>query len=183
MTSIKTKTKKTSNIDGIDVDKVLVTKKALYGKNNSFKYFIIYNDNDVIRALFVKLPQMTSYINKFKDKKTKITTTTMSLMVKDKQHFKNYNKIWEKIESLMRKKFDRKPFYGNDDNNYIKTKIKTFKDSIITNFHNKKVPEEKIPYQCLSIVVLDAIIKSDKTDYKYFPQTFLEECVCKQQKQ
>ena len=70
MTSIKTKTKKTSNIDGIDVDKVLVTKKALYGKNNSFKYFIIYNDNDVIRALFVKLPQMTSYITKFKDKKT-----------------------------------------------------------------------------------------------------------------
>ena len=70
MTSIKTKTKKTSNIDGIDVDKVLVTEKALYGKNNSFKYFIIYNDNDFIRALFVKLPQMTSYINKFKDKKT-----------------------------------------------------------------------------------------------------------------
>ena len=70
MTSIKTKTKKTSNRDGIDVDKVLVTKKALYGKNNSFKYFITYNDNDVIRALFVKLPQMTSYINKFKDKKT-----------------------------------------------------------------------------------------------------------------
>ena len=143
MTSIKTKTKKTSNIDGIDVDKVLVTKKALYGKNNSFKYFIIYNDNDVIRALFVKLPQMTSYINKFKDKKTKITTSTMSLMVKDKQLFKNYNKIWEKIESLMRKKFDSKLFYGNDDNKCIKTKIKTFKDSIITNFYNKKVPEEK----------------------------------------
>ena len=28
----------------------------------------------------------------------------MSLMVKDKQLFKNYNKIWEKTESLMRKK-------------------------------------------------------------------------------
>ena len=37
---------------------------------------------------------MTGYINKFKDKKTKITTT--SLTVKDKQLFKNY-KIWEKI--------------------------------------------------------------------------------------
>ena len=34
----------------------------------------------------------------------------MFLMVKDKQPFKNYNKILEKIESLMRKKFDRKPF-------------------------------------------------------------------------
>ena len=37
----------------------------------------------------------------------------MSLIVKDKQLFKNYNKIWETIESLMRKKFDSKPIYGN----------------------------------------------------------------------
>ena len=44
---------------------------------------------------------MCSYINKFKDQKTKITTTTktMSLLVKDKQLFKNYNKICGKIES------------------------------------------------------------------------------------
>ena len=33
--------------------------------------------------------------------------------------------------------FDSKPVYGNDDK-YIKTKIKTYKDSIITNFYNKK---------------------------------------------
>ena len=101
-------------------------------------------------------------------------------MVKDKQLFKNYNKIWEKIESLMRKKFDSKLFYGNDDNKYIKTKIKTFKDSIITNFHNKKVPEEKIPYKCLSIIILDSVIKSNT---KYYPQTYLDECIYKQQKQ
>ena len=150
----------------------MVSKKVSYSKNNSFKYFIGYNDNDIIRPLFVKLSQTTSYINKFKDKKTKITTTTMSLMVKDEQRFKNYNKIWEKIKSLMRKKFDSKPIFGNDDNSkYIKTKIKTFKNSIITNFHNKKVPEEKIPYKCLSKIVLDSVIK---TDTKYYPQIFLE---------
>ena len=148
----KDKNRKIFNIDGIDVDKVLVAKKVSYDKNNSCKYLIGYNDN-VTRPLFVKLPQTTSYINKFKDKKTKITTTT-SLMIKDKQLFKNYNKIWEKIESFMRKKFDSKLFYGNDDNKYIKTNIKTFKASIIINFHNKKVPEEKIPYKYLSIIAL-----------------------------
>ena len=88
----------------------MVSKKVSYDIKNSFKYFIGYNDNDIIRPLFVKLPQTTSYINKFKDKKTKITTTAMSLMVKDKQLFKNYNEIWEKIESLMRKTFDSKRF-------------------------------------------------------------------------
>ena len=67
-----------------------------------------------------------------------------------------------------------------NDNNYIKTKIKTFKDSIITNFHDKKEPKEKISYKCLSITVLASVIK---TDNKYYPQTFLEECVYKQQKQ
>ena len=67
-----------------------------------------------------------------------------------------------------------------NDNNYIKTKIKTFKDSIITNFHDKKEPKEKISYKCLSITVLASVIK---TDNKYYPQTFLEECVYTQQKQ
>ena len=80
----------------------------------------------------------------------------------------------------MRENFDSKLFYCNDDNKYIKAKIKTFNDSIISNFHNKKVPEEKIPYKCLSIIVLHSVLKTDK---KYYLQTFLEECVYKQQKQ
>ena len=68
---------------------------------------------------------MTSYINKFKEEEIKITTTTMYLMVKDEQLFKNYNKIWKKKnESLIRKRFNNKSFYGNDDNRkYIKTKL------------------------------------------------------------
>ena len=97
-----------------------------------------------------------------------------------KQLFKNHNKILEKIKGLIGKNFDSKPFYSNDDNKYIKTKLKTFKDSIITNFHNKKVPEEKVPYKCLSIIILDSVIKSNN---KYYPQTCLDECIYKQGKQ
>ena len=44
-----TKEKKVFQIDYIDVNKVLVSKKEPYGTKNSFKYFIGYNDNDVIR--------------------------------------------------------------------------------------------------------------------------------------
>ena len=72
--------------------------------------------------------------------KIKKTTITVSFKVKDKQLLKNYNKIWKKIERLMSIDFDSKPVYGNDDK-YIKTKIKTYKDSITTDFHNKKVPK------------------------------------------
>ena len=77
------KNKKIFNIDNIDVNKILVSKKETYGKYNSFKYFIGYNDNDVIRPLYLFISQTTGYINKFD--KNKIT---MSLMIKDIQLLK-----------------------------------------------------------------------------------------------
>ena len=40
---------------------------------------------------------MISYINKFNENKNKNKNTiTMSLKVKDKNLFKNYNKVWKK---------------------------------------------------------------------------------------
>ena len=82
----------------------------------------------------------------------------------------------EKIEKLMKIDFNTKTTYGDDDK-YIKTKIKTYKDSITTNFYNKngskKIPEEKVPHKCLSIIILDSVIYAYE---KYHPQTFLEEC-------
>ena len=42
------KYQKIFNIDDIDVNKILVSKKAKYDKYNSSKYFIRYNGNGVI---------------------------------------------------------------------------------------------------------------------------------------
>ena len=72
----------------------------------------------------------------------------------------------------MRIDFESKPVYGDDDK-YIKTKAKAYAHSMITNFHNKKMPKEKAPCKCLVIIMLDFVIKANK---KYYPQTFLEEC-------
>ena len=60
--------KRIFNIDDIDVNKILISKKRKYGEYNSFKYFAGYNDNDVIRPLYLFLSQTTSYINKFEKK-------------------------------------------------------------------------------------------------------------------
>ena len=46
------KNKKAFQIDNIDVNKILVSKKAPYGTKNALKHFIEYIDNDVIRPLF-----------------------------------------------------------------------------------------------------------------------------------
>ena len=64
------KNKKVIKIDSIDVNKILVTKEEPYGTKNSFKYFIGYNDNDVIRPLCIKLPQMIGYVRKFEGNTT-----------------------------------------------------------------------------------------------------------------
>ena len=51
------KNKKINNIEDINVDNILVSKKEPYGTKNSSKYFIGYNDNDIIRPLCIKLSQ------------------------------------------------------------------------------------------------------------------------------
>ena len=85
-----------------------------------------------------------------------------------------------KIEKLMKIDFESKSVYGDDDGDkYIKTKIKTYEKIIITNFHNKKMPKEKAPCKCLSIIMVDSVIKANK---KYYPQAFLEECKYIQEK-
>ena len=87
-----------------------------------------------------------------------------------------------KNETLMSINFDSQPTYCDDDK-YIKTKIKTYEDSITTNFYNKKGskknPEKKIPCKYLSIIILDSVLYAYE---KYHPQTFLEECKYAQEK-
>ena len=104
--------KKIFNVDDTDVNKILVSKKEQYGKYNSFKYFIGYNDNDVIRPLCLKLSKMTGYINEFNENKN---TIIMSLRVNDEQLFKKCSKIWKKVKKWMRIDFKSKPTYDYDD--------------------------------------------------------------------
>ena len=78
---------------------------------------------------------MTGYARKFDE------NATMSFRANNKQLLKNYNKIWEKVEKLMRIDFESKPVYGDDDK-YIKTKIKIYPDRMIINFHYKKMSKK-----------------------------------------
>ena len=62
-----------------------------------------YNNNDFIRPLCLRLPQMSGYAKKFNE------NATMSFRVNNKQLLKNYNKISEKTEKLKRIDFESKP--------------------------------------------------------------------------
>ena len=73
------KNKTINTIEDIDVNNILVSKKEPYRNKNSVKYFIGYNDNDIVRPLCIRLPQMTRYARKFDE------NATLSFIVKNKR--------------------------------------------------------------------------------------------------
>ena len=66
-------------------------------------------DTMMMMMLCLRLLQMTGYARKVDE------NTTMSFRVNNKQLLKNYNKIWEKDEKLLKIIFESKPVYGDDD--------------------------------------------------------------------
>ena len=81
-----TKNKNAFQIDDVDVNKILVSKKEPYGTKNALKYFIGCNDNNVIRPLCLRVPQMTGYTRKVEE------SATMSFRANNKQFLKNMGK-------------------------------------------------------------------------------------------
>ena len=78
----------------------------------------------------------------------------------------------------MKIEFNSEPVYGDNDKS-IKTKIKIYGGSVITNLQGKKMPKEKAACKCLSVIIVESVIKAKK---KYYPQTLLEECKYEQEK-
>ena len=160
------KNKKLFEIEDTDINKILISKKESYSTKYPLKYSIGYNDDDVIRPFCIKLPHMNGYVKCFDSNKT------MSFKVIDNKLLKKYKKIWGKISNLMNIKFDSEPVYGDNDK-YMKTKIRLYRDKINTNFQGKKIPKENASYKCLSLIMLDSVITANK---RHYPQTLLEEC-------
>ena len=136
------------------------------------KYIIGHNDNN-ISPLQLFSPKMTDYLNIFED-----GTRKMSFLTDNNEFLERYTKIWEKRSDLINKTFDSDPVYNNK---YINTKIRSYNNDIKTNFHdidnkNNKLSEENKPYKCMSLILLDSIIKINK---KYYSQTLFQECVYK----
>ena len=100
------------------------------------------------------LSKMTGYLNIFED-----GTRKMSFLTDNNEFLERYTKI-----SGKNKKFDSDPVYNNK---YINTKIRSYNNDIMTNFHdidnkNNKLPEKNKPHKCMSLISLDSIIKINK---------------------
>ena len=89
----------------------MVSRKKTCAIKKSLKYFLGNDDNDVIRPLGIKFPQIIGYVKYFDSNKT------MSFKVSDKKLLKKYTKIWGRVSSLIGKEFDSKHVQGGSDKN------------------------------------------------------------------
>ena len=90
----------------------------------------------------------------------------------DKKLLKEYNKIWGRVSSLIGKEFNSEPVYGVIHKD-IKTNMTSFEDKVNTIFQSKKVPKKNASYKCLSLIILNSVIRANK---KYHQKTLLEVC-------
>ena len=89
----------------VNVNQILISDKFKHN-DRSFKYFIGYKDDNIIRPLCIILPQMSGYIKYFDN-----GGKNMSLMNKNDSVLVKYNEIWNKIKKKLNIKFHSMPVY------------------------------------------------------------------------
>ena len=104
------KSKQPTDLKSVNVDQIVVSDRFKHS-DEGCKYFIGYQEDEIVKLLCIILPQMSGYIKYF-EKGGK----NMSFMVKDDNVFDKYNKMSDKIKEKVNIKFHSMPVY---DETYI----------------------------------------------------------------
>ena len=151
-------------LHSVDLSKIVVSSRWKLN-DTTYKYFCGYLNNDVIKPLYVILPQMSGYIKYFDN-----NGKNMSFVTDDKEVYEKYNEIWNVVKRLLKLEFTASPIR---DDKYILAKLKIFKKKSLATFNNNSIiPIEKNPYICIPGIDIDSVLKIDK---KAYPQAYLEE--------
>ena len=92
----------------------------------------------------------------------------MSFLIEDENVYLKYTKNWNKIKKLQNLKFHSQPIHNNK---YIKTKVKTFDETINALFSDNKVPKDRSHYICIVAICIDSVLKNKGKNH---PQVYLE---------
>ena len=133
--------------------------------NESFKYFIGYQEGGIVKLLCIILPRMSGYIKYFEN-----SGKNMSFLIKDDEVWEKYDKIWDAIKNKLRIKLHSEPVY---EYKYLKSKVREFNGVIKTNLLGNDMPKENMHYTCIACITIDSVLKIDKKNH---PQVYLEEC-------
>ena len=87
------KSKQPIDLMSLNVDQIVVSDKFKHNKED-FKYFIGYQEGEIIKPLCIILPQMNGYIKYFKKQ-----GKNMSFLIKDEEIWEKCEDIWHVIEN------------------------------------------------------------------------------------
>ena len=158
------KSKQDIDLDSVITDKIVVSDKFRHSEEG-YKYFISYQEDEIIRPLCIILPEMNGYIKYFEN-----GGKNMSLLIKNNEVWERYEDIWNVIKNKLNIKLHTQPIY---ENKYLKAKVREFDSDIKTNFSGNDLPKENTYYICIACITIDSIIKTNKKNY---PQVYLQEC-------
>ena len=117
----------------VNVDQIVVSDKFKHN-NEGFKYFIGYQEGEIIKPLCIILPQITGYIKYFE-----FGEINMSFSTKNNEVWEKYKQIWGLIKNKLVIKFHSLPVH---DKKYLKTKVKEYDGVIETNFSGSDLRKE-----------------------------------------
>ena len=149
-------------LNQVETNKIVISDE--FKLDDGVKNFIGYKNGEIVRPLCIILPQMSGFIKYFENNEK-----NMSFLADDDVILK-YNKVQKKIEKLVGVEFDSQPVY---DEKYIKTKVKTSEDKVITKFTDNEIPKENNHYSCTAAICINSAIKIEGENY---PQVNLEQC-------
>ena len=102
------KSKQAINLDSVTTDKIVVSDKFRHSEEN-YKYFIGYQEDEIIKPLCIILPQMNGYIKYFEN-----GGKNMSFLIKNDEVWEKYEDIWDVIKNKLDIKFHSEPIYENN---------------------------------------------------------------------
>ena len=89
----------------VNVDQIVISDK-FKDNNEGFKYFIGYQEGEIVKPLCIILPQMSGYIKYFE-----YGGKNMSFFIKDDEVQEKYEQIWDVIKNKLGIKFLSLPVY------------------------------------------------------------------------
>ena len=92
----------------VNVDQIVISNKFKHS-NKGFKYFIGYQEGEIVKPLCIILTQMSGYIKYFES-----GGKNMSFLIKDDEVGEKYEQIWDVIKNKPSIKFHSKPIYDQN---------------------------------------------------------------------
>ena len=150
------KSKQPIDLMSVNVDGIVVSNKFKHN-NEGFKYFIGYQEDEIVKPLCIIVPQMSGYIKYFEN-----GGKNMSFFIKDDEVWEKYEQIWDLIKNTLGIKFHSKPVY---EKTYLKAKLREFDGVIKTNFWGNDMPKQNMHYTCIACITIDSVMKMDKRNH------------------